>query len=86
MRTVPCCEAIKKERYIHTSVTAVEKPKTADEVIEAAARYGLRWNAATAKEFIYLNRARGWRVGSTQVADWRYLIPGWDKHEKEKQA
>lgn len=59
-------------------------PKTAEEVLEIAAKFGYEWKAKDAQDFIYFNRSIGWTVGGRKVEDWRYLIPQWERNRNRR--
>lgn len=38
-----------------------------------------RGNSIDPARFIAVNAAKGWKIGNTQVADWKSLIHAWEK-------
>ena len=66
-------EREKKERE---NAAAPFVPPTQAEVAEYCRERG---NDIDPARFIAVNAAKGWMIGNTQIADWKALIPAWEK-------
>lgn len=64
----------KKER--ETAAPAAFIPPTQAEVAEYCRERG---NSIDPVRFIAVNAARGWKIGNTQVSDWKALVHAWEK-------
>lgn len=70
----------RKEREIAAPAAFV--PPTQEEVAEYCRERG---NSIDSARFIAVNAAKGWMIGNTQIADWKALIPAWEKTQYKQQ-
>ena len=67
-------EREKRER--NSAAPAAFVPPTQAEVADYCRERG---NSIDPARFIAVNAAKGWKIGNTQVADWKSLIHAWEK-------
>lgn len=70
-----------KEPEKQSSISKRFKPPTVEEVAEYCQQ---RSNGIDAQRFVDFYTAKGWKIGSTSMKDWRAAIRTWEQRQQSK--